>query len=313
MAHEVLFNVPDRTLGKSDIEFKVFDDNGRLGTLPGCYQRVGRLVSAPRQEGSQDFVVPARAVDKEEKRQSSGDPVAAMSVGARAGSSRDTRRRFEQWAQNPTCEANTLSAVHNVPMSLVAKADGAESTFGQSPFALARGQQFERLLFRSGGSSMLDALRNAQVVPESAAGLADFRLRISGGRFSNLDESLQATRTLLRSVAARGRKASEPWLVAGATVRVPGGVMLPEAILVLDALVIDHRQWPRVLMVGESSVPDHGSYANPRELATARAQAGVYVHGLALVVEELGLSGSFANLQQRLPRAVAPRLESAVR
>jgi hypothetical protein len=33
MAHEVLFNVPDRTVGKADIEFKVFNDDGRLGTL----------------------------------------------------------------------------------------------------------------------------------------------------------------------------------------------------------------------------------------------------------------------------------------
>ena len=30
---------------------------------------------------------------------------------------RDTRRRFEQWASNPQCEANTISAVQNVRMS----------------------------------------------------------------------------------------------------------------------------------------------------------------------------------------------------
>lgn len=33
MAHEVKFNVPDRVLGKADIEFKVYNDDGKLGTL----------------------------------------------------------------------------------------------------------------------------------------------------------------------------------------------------------------------------------------------------------------------------------------
>jgi hypothetical protein len=48
------------------------------------------------------------------------------------------------------------------------------------------------------------------------------------------------------------------------------------------------------LTVGEiKTYPDRGGYTDPRELATARAQAGVYVHGLRLVVEELGLAASF--------------------
>jgi len=57
--------------------------------------------------------------------------------------SRDTRRRFEQWANNPTCGANTISAVYNVRMASVAKKEGYESTFGQSPFAIARGNTFD--------------------------------------------------------------------------------------------------------------------------------------------------------------------------
>ena len=37
-------------------------------------------------------------------------------------------------------KANTVSAVHNVRMSEIAKVEGYEPTFGQSPFALARGE-----------------------------------------------------------------------------------------------------------------------------------------------------------------------------
>ena len=41
---------------------------------------------------------------------------------------RNTRMRFEQWAKNPACQANTVSAVRNVRMSVV----------GGLPAALAR-------------------------------------------------------------------------------------------------------------------------------------------------------------------------------
>jgi hypothetical protein len=114
--------------------------------------------------------------------------------------SRDTRRRFEQWARNPTCQANTLSAVHNVSMAEVAKRDGALPTMGQSPFAIARGVAFERSLYRSGGRALFQALKEADVVPASASGLEDLRLRMNGGRLHSLDNALSATADLLRTV-----------------------------------------------------------------------------------------------------------------
>lgn len=204
---------------------------------------------------------------------------------------RDTRRRFEQWARNPMCQANALSAVHNVPMASVAKSEGALPTMGQSPFAIVRGQSFEKSLYRSDGRAMYLALKEAGVVPATASGLLDFRLRMNGGKLHRLDDALAATVDLLRSLAGGRRRGS--WLVAGATVRIPGGVMLPEAILVLDALVVDRTASPATLTVGEiKTYPDRGGHTDPSELSTARAQAGVYVHGLRLVIDELGLHDS---------------------
>jgi hypothetical protein len=72
--------------------------------------------------------------------------------------SRDTRLRFEQWAKNPGCEANTLSAVHNVKMAKVAAHAGLTPTFGASAFALARGEQFEFNLLRDEAARLLPAL-----------------------------------------------------------------------------------------------------------------------------------------------------------
>ena len=177
-------------------------------------------------------------------------------------------------------------------MAEVAKADGTTPTMGQSPFAIARGQSFERSLYRSGGRAMFQALKESGVLPESASGLEDLRLRLNGGRLRRLDEALAATASLLRAVAGSKGSSEGPWLAASATVSVPGGVMLPEAILVLDALAIDRSKTPPRLIVGEiKTYPDRAGYTDRDELATARAQAGVYVHGLQLVVEELGLSG----------------------
>lgn len=206
---------------------------------------------------------------------------------------RDTRRRFEQWARNPQCHANVISAVHNISMADVAKAEGAKATMGQSPFAIARGQMFERVLFRNGAETLLNALKKADVLPERATDFLDLRLRLNGGRCHGLDESLEKTAHLLRHLA-QGKGKELPWLVAGATVRVPGGVMLPEAILVLDVLVVRHDLSPVRLIVGEiKTYPDRAGYTDPTELATARAQAGVYVHGLDLVIAELGLTSHF--------------------
>jgi hypothetical protein len=82
-------------------------------------------------------------------------------------------------------------------------------------------------------------------------------------------------------------------LIAGATIVVPGGVMLPEALLVLDVLVALRNEGRPTLRVGEvKTYPDRGGYTDTTELATTRAQAGVYVHGLRLVLEELGITGS---------------------
>lgn len=209
-------------------------------------------------------------------------------------SHRDTRRRFEQWARNPHCQANVISAVHNVPMAEVVKAGGGKPTMGQSPFAIQRGQSFEKSLFRNDGRRLVEALKNATVLPDAASGLADFRMRMNGGTCGDLDEALERTAGLLRRLAGRAPRSSRPWLVAGATVRIPGSVMLPEAILVIDALVIRHDESPPALIVGEiKTYPDRGGYTDRRELATARGQAGVYVHGLDLVLGELGLTDAF--------------------
>jgi hypothetical protein len=174
-------------------------------------------------------------------------------------------------------------------MADVAKSIGVRPTFGQSPFAIARGQQFERQLLQRDGARLTEALKEVQVLPQDAKGFLDLRLRMNGGsRIATLDQAIAETQALVMK-AAEGQ--AVPSVVAGATVRIPRGVMLPEAILIIDALVVRTDHQPTKLVVGEiKAYPDRAGYTSPSELAGARAQAGLYVHALDVVVADLGES-----------------------
>jgi hypothetical protein len=66
--------------------------------------------------------------------------------------------------------------------------------------------------------------------------------------------------------------------------------MLPEATLIIDAAIISKSQDKFSIKVGEIKVfPDRGGHTDPGEIATARAQAGVYQHALDLTVKSLNL------------------------
>jgi hypothetical protein len=176
-------------------------------------------------------------------------------------------------------------------MADVVKREGGNPTMGQSPFAIARGQTFERTLFWNAGQPLLEALAEAGVLPAGSHGFRDFRLRQFGGPHQSLDAALDATATFLIDLGRGRERSSVPGALAGPVVRIPGGMMLPEAILVIDVLVLTMDGDRPGLTVGEiKTYPDRGGYTDGAELATARAQAGVYVHGLELVLAELGLT-----------------------
>jgi hypothetical protein len=177
-------------------------------------------------------------------------------------------------------------------MRHVVEREGGQATMGQSPFALARGRTFERMLYKNDAASLIDELVRHKVLPAGSSGFADFRLRLNGGRARTLDSAKELTEEALRSAAAHPKRA--PAVIAGATVTIPGGMMLPEATLVLDVLVVRQGATVPELIVGEiKTYPDRAGYTDQRELASARAQAGIYVHGLELVLDELGLKDRF--------------------
>lgn len=202
---------------------------------------------------------------------------------------RNTRGRFEQWAKNPSCAANTVSAVHNVRLDEAARKAGLTPSFGQSPFAIARGNRFEAGLFYEDAAKLRTALERKSCLPAGSSGFLDLRLKMNGGAsLTTVDQALKATEDWLSRVATDG--AGGESVVAAPMIRIPKGVILPEALLIIDAVtvVVTHER-PRIT-VGEIKVfPDRGGHTDPQQLASARAQAGIYRHALELSVASLGL------------------------
>jgi len=203
---------------------------------------------------------------------------------------RNTRARFEQWVKNPQCEANSLSAVLNVKMSEVAKSAGYTPEFGQSPFAITRGLQFEGWLFKEDAKVLHNSLVKVEMLNENESGLLDLRLTMNGGpKLKSIDSAISESHKLLTNLSEKA-SFTTPSIIAGLALRIPKGVMLPEATLIIDVAIITKNADSFTIKVGEIKVfPDRGGHTDPGEIATARAQAGVYQHALKLTVESLKL------------------------
>jgi hypothetical protein len=67
--------------------------------------------------------------------------------------------------------------------------------------------------------------------------------------------------------------------------------MLPEATLIIDVLSVQSVDGKPVIAVGEiKTYADQGGHTHRSDLATARAQMGLYVHALEITLEDLGLA-----------------------
>lgn len=210
---------------------------------------------------------------------------------------RDVRRRLEQFAHNSRCVTNVLSAIRDIPLAKVATALGESPLAGQSPFAIARGELFEKALFRDDALRLRRALVESKILPANAQGFVDLRLSRSGGPCKTLDDACARFSALLQASAASTGDArlAMATIVAGATVTMPEIEGLPEGVFSIDVITVqpNPRPAPIVLRVGEVKVfPDRGGFTDPAELSAARAQAGTYVHVLRLALAEAKLDKS---------------------
>jgi hypothetical protein len=222
-------------------------------------------------------------------------------MSTKPGTRRDLRRRIDQFVANPRCDANVRAVVHDVSMRDVARrdlpADHPSLREGQSPFALARGVQFEKALYAP-PTRILEALVKAGVLPARHGEVLDLRLRAHGGALPTLDAAATAFNSVLRGLAKTSPdvEADEvPAVILAPAMRLDGAPLLPHGMFAADLIAVrlsEHA--PRVrLHVGEVKVyPDRGGHTDRTQLASARAQAGLYVHALRRTIDALALGAS---------------------
>jgi hypothetical protein len=118
---------------------------------------------------------------------------------------------------------------------------------------------------------------------------------MNGGRARDLDEARALFEDFLRRAATTtdAERAALPAVVAAPALRIPGRAILPDGMFAVDVVTVHPSPRPAKIMlrVGEIKVyPDRGGRTDPHELASTRAQAGVYVHALRLAVEAASVS-----------------------
>ena len=221
-------------------------------------------------------------------------------------STRDVRRRLEQFLQNPSCEANTLSVAMDVAMRDVVAAEGESSRESQSPYALRRGALFEKALFDRDAEALRCALARANVIPSEQAVVIDLRLtRNQGPSMKNLD---MARNAFAQWIHGERERAEKTHIFLAPAIDAPTGdapspidqplqrhhtsltkqertgpaCTIGEGILAPDIVVahpMGDDRWE--LEIGEVKVyPDRGGHTDTSNLAATRSQAGLYLFAL---------------------------------
>jgi hypothetical protein len=157
-----------------------------------------------------------------------------------------------------------------------------------SELAFQRGILFERSILRDQARRLIDELRrDGHLDASTPTHFHDFRVGPGGSAPTDVGDALDRSRkwlTELRSLPTGMH------VLAGLVLRIPRGVMLPEATLVLDVTLVDSTTRPARIVVGEvKSYADRGGFTKSANLASARAQAGLYVHAMHLVIHDLTL------------------------
>ena len=185
------------------------------------------------------------------------------------------RRRLEQLVSNPDCSTNAASALLQVPLTTIAKACGATAGPGQSPFAFEQGSLFEKRIL---SPRKKDGLIPLKVELEKHHLLSDERpFELVDLRTSGYASSFDDAKAFLERISGEPEKDSQ-YLGAGfrfVADEIPPGGGDVEIDLVLVSYSETLGKW--VLKIGEiKTYPDRAGLTDPMQLATARAQAGLY-------------------------------------
>lgn len=195
-----------------------------------------------------------------------------------------TARKITALTANPGCARRAVLDAAGVNKDVLAARVGFGARFGQSPFAISRGNAFEDLVKADGYAAMFTLLRAELDIPVREAGVADLN---TVGANTDLKVRAAETRRLLRRVA----EGSDERLILDhpvLTLKVAGQT----AYLEPDA--ITHRIGGRFYIAEIKSFAAIDGQADPGKVAEAAKQAAVYAIALRQTLVALGLNAQAA-------------------
>ncbi|MDL4813954.1 hypothetical protein [Actinomadura opuntiae] len=178
---------------------------------------------------------------------------------------------------NPGCARRGLMDAAGVDKDAVARALGFPAPFGQSQFAITRGNAFEAQVKADGCAELLTLLRDRMGLAVSEVAYDD--LEVVAG---NEGRELRHTRT--RRLLARALDSGEGTLFDHPLLRLEIGGQL--AYLEPDVIAFQIAGRLHVVEIKSFAVVD--GQAEPEQVAAAARQSAVYVLALRRLVAELG-------------------------
>ena len=219
-------------------------------------------------------------------------------------------RGLERVARNPGCQRlRALTMIGVTPATAMRTVYNALDREGQSPFAVAAGNSFERALFENGAARLLELYREADRLATAECKVVVVPELAPAATAATMARRRAETERLFRLKAARDPRA--PNLIVKARVRVA-------------LLGVPHDTEPDVLVAADGdefyrpvevkSYPDRGGKTSPADIRSACRQAAVAVIGLRDAVLRLRLGDperlvtTTADLVLRRPGSFRPTL-----
>ena len=163
------------------------------------------------------------------------------------------------------------------------KTSSLQMPFGQSPFAMARGQMFENYLVKNNGQVLIAALQRDMGFSLPSPQIVDLR-KNHPRNYLGLQIRANKTKQLLQDIVER--RAGAPHLIVGAVFETP--IVGIPSYLEADAVAARDSSTPLIYTGEIKSFPKVDGRIDSQQLGKACDQAAVYQLLLQATVEDVG-------------------------
>jgi hypothetical protein len=187
---------------------------------------------------------------------------------------------------NPGCVRRNVLDTANIDTTRLAAALGGEPQFGQSPFALGRGNRFETRVKENDYSELAEVLRSVGF--ELPAGLGSVQITAPPGP-SAMAMRAERTREVLRAIA-QGDLGAPNVIDHGVT-----QLRVGSSTVYLEQDAVAFRQGDLLRICEVKSFPIVDGSADPEKVGAAARQSAVYVASIQDTLDSMGLDPSLVS------------------